>query len=42
MVRLAEIAEVILKRCQQVDTESRAVLEKLMSRCILWLSFSVN
>ena len=33
MVRLAEIAEVILKRCQQVDAESRAVLEKLMARC---------
>ena len=33
MVRLAEIAEVILKRCQQVDTESRAVLETLMAMC---------
>ncbi len=33
MVRLSEIAGVILKRCQQVDAESKAVLETLMVRC---------
>jgi len=33
MIRLSEIAGVILKRCQQVDAESKAVLETLMVRC---------
>jgi hypothetical protein len=33
MVRLAEIAEVILERCKQVDPESKAILEMLMTRC---------
>jgi len=33
MVRLTKIAGIILKRCQQIDPESKAILETLMTRC---------